>query len=346
MRASLLRAPRPRRRDLRARAFTLVELLVAMGVFGLATLGMWETIRMVFFLSAKNTGLNLSHTALQMGVDRLAEQLRASLQIIDVASFDGTTFTHINEAAATGTSAAGNAVRFLRLMPVTLYTLPDDGTAYSETNPENPQSLLYPDYLTPGNKTVRATFNTAAANLTNPSFLSDLNGARFVPSFPYVSETITTGSSPGTLPGLTLSGTPGVTGTNTASFALTYGLPTATKVPSCNRAYLVVVSAAAVLNRGTAYAELLYYPDASNLTRSTSISTALTVSSNGSGPAAFALPQTAGPATDPTARGSLQITLPVYAPNLNQTVVRRGGTAALVNIEMTLPVETRRRARF
>ena len=53
----------------RPRGFTLVEMLISLAVFGIATLGIWECIRTVLFLSAKNTGLNLSHSALQLGVE-------------------------------------------------------------------------------------------------------------------------------------------------------------------------------------------------------------------------------------------------------------------------------------
>jgi hypothetical protein len=326
-------------------AYTLVEMMVACGVFAVATLGIWDCVRTVFFLAAKNAGINVSHSALEQSVDQLANQIRGSLQVVDVANFDGTTFTDINEAAVAGASASGNAVRFLRLLPVTMFVLPDDSSGYTETNPQNPQSLTYPDYLTEGNKNVKVTFHTGTTNLTAPDFVADLKGARFLPRFPYLTETITTGSNPGTIPGLTLAAAPTIiAGTNTLQ--LTYGLPATTQVPSCNQAYLVIVSAAAVLNRGSAYAELMYYPDATNVSRSVSLSTALAVSPSGSGPAAFALPKTAGALSDPTARGSLQITLPVYAPNLNNAVFRSGGTAALINISVSLPVETRRRAQF
>ena len=326
-------------------AYTLVEMMVACGVFALATLGIWDCTRAVFFLAAKNTGINVSHEALQTSVDKLANDIRASLQVVDVANFDGTTFSDVNEATATGNSASGNAVRFLRLLPATLFVLPDDGSGYTATNPQNPQSLQYPDYLTGGNKIVKVNYNIPAATMASSYFQADLNSARFFPRFPYLSETIAAGSSPGTIPGLTMT-TFTTTGTNTATLNLTYGLPTSTPVPSCNQAYLVIVSAAAVLNRGAGYAELMYYPDATNLSRSVSLSKALNASTAGSGPAAFALPKTAGSLADPTARGSLQINFPVYTPNLNNLVVRDGEKGALINISVALPVELRRRAQF
>ena len=149
------------------------------------------------------------------------------------------------------------------------------------------------------------------------------------------------------MPGLALSGSPAFSGTNLATLSLTYGLPsTAKTVPSCNQAYLCIVSAVAILNRGSGFAEMIYYPDATNLSRKDSITQALAASTTGSGPTAFVLPKTSGALNDPTARGSLQVNLPVYAPNLGNSVIRRGGTAALVNIELNLPVETRRRAQF
>ena len=117
-------------------------------------------------------------------------------------------------------------------------------------------------------------------------------------------------------------------------------------MPSCNQAYLVIISAAAVINRGTGYAELLYFPDATNLARYVSLTTALFPSTTGNGPPAFSLLPNAGALADPSARGSLQINLPVYSPSLNNSIIKRGGTAALTNIEVSLPVETRRRAAF
>ncbi len=331
----------------RSPGFTLVEMLMALAIFGIATLGIWECIRTVFFLSAKNTGLNLSHSALELGVDRMADQLRESMQVVDVASFDGTTFTHINEATASGTTASGNAVRFLRRIPVTLFLLPDDGKTYAMATPESPRDLQNPDdYLSAGNKTVKATYTTTAS-LTDPNFLADLNAARLLPRFPYLTEAVTSGSNLGTMPGFALAGLPSISGTNLATMTLTYGLPTTAKtVPSCNQAYLCIVSAVAILNRTPGYAEMIYYPDATNFSRQTSLTQALAPSTSGSGPAAFALPVSAGALNDPTARGSLLVTLPVYAFNLNNSVVRRGGTSALVNIELNLPVETRRRAQF
>ena len=128
---------------------------------------------------------------------------------------------------------------------------------------------------------------------------------------------------------------------------LTNGLPsTAKTVPSCNQAYLVVESAAVVLNRGTTYSELIYYPDAADLTRKNSLTTGLAASTTGAGPTAFSLMRNAGAFTDPTARGSLRVNLPVYATGLGNSASRRGGAAALTNVTLTLPIETRRRALY
>ena len=343
------------RRARRSRGRTLAEMMIALGVFATATLGIWECIRTVFFLSAKNTGLNLSHTALQNGVDRMAERLRDSLQIIDVASFDGTTFTDIPEAKASGNYASGNAVRFLRLIPVSIFMWPDDGKTYTMTSPEASRDPQNPDdFLTAGNKTVKGTYsyNPKVISLTDPNFLADMANARLLPRFPYVVETVSTGSCQGTLPmpGMDLAGMPTYSGTNAITITLANGLPPTTvsryPVPSCNLAYLVTISAVAVLNRSQDYAEMIYYPDAMNLTRKDSLTQAIAPSATGSGPQVFSLPKAAGAFTDPSARGSLQVSIPVYAPYLGNTVVRRGGAAALNNVELNLPVETRRRAQF
>ena len=60
----------------------------------------------------------------------------------------------------------------------------------------------------------------------------------------------------------------------------------------------------------------------------------------------FALLKTAGALADPAARNSLCVTLPVYPPYLDNAVTRRGDASSLINIELTLPVEIRRRALF
>ncbi len=325
--------------------YTITEMIVALGVFALGSLGMWQCISATFFLTAKNTGLNLSHASLQNAVDTLAERLRASMQLIDVATFDGTTFTHVDETAATGASAAGNAVRFLRVLPVSLFTLPDDGALYTETNPQNPYSPLYPDYLTAANTKVKVVFTPPGPGVATKEFALDLKHARLFPRFPYLSENVLAGNDPGTKPGLALSSVPVLAATPEV-LNLTNGLPaTARTVPSCNQAYLVIESAAAVLNRGT-YAEMIYYADANDLTRKVSLTTGLGVSTTGAGPNVFALLKTAGALTDAAARNSLCVTLPVYPPYLNNTVIRRGGASSLINIELTLPVEIRRRALF
>ena len=161
---------------------------------------------------------------------------------------------------------------------------------------------------------------------------------------------MTGGSNPGTKPGLGLSAVPNLASTsppNPQTLSLTNGLPTTSGVvvPSCNQAYLVVESAFAVLNRGT-YAELIYYPDPYDLTRKTSLTTGLGVSSTGSGPNVFTVPKPLGVPNDTTTRTTLQITLPVFQPNLANTVVRRGGTAAMMNLELTSTVEVRRRVSY
>ncbi len=340
----LSRRPRARRPHGR----TLVEMIIALGVFATATLGIWECIRTVFYLSAKNTGLNLSHDALQQGVDRAAELLRGSLQIVDVATFDGTNFTHATETS--GSNTTGNAVRFLRCLPVTLFLLPDDGKSTSTMlNPQSGRDYQNPtNFLAPGNRTVKASFDTTNASLTDTGFVADLANARLLPRFTYYSqETMTTGNCQGwPLPGMDISGVPSFT-TSPTTITLAYGLPPSTcPIPSCSQAYLVIVSAVVVINRSADYAEMIYYPDAMNVSRKTSLTQAIAPSAKGNGPAAFVLPSNPGVLSDPSKRGSLQISLPVFAPYLGNAVVRNGGTAALNNIEVNIPVETRRRAQF
>ena len=122
---------------------------------------------------------------------------------------------------------------------------------------------------------------------------------------------------------------------------------TGVKVPSCNQAFLIIESAYAFVDRGT-YSELMYYPDAADVTRAVSVATGLGALGNGTGVYGrpFSLLKTAGAFADPTARGSLGINVPAYARDLDNTVQRRGGTAALINVTLDVPVEARLRSEF
>ena len=303
------------------------------------------------FLSAKNTGLNLSHTALQSGVDRLTEQVRDSMQIIDMANFDGTTFTHIDETN-TSNALPVNAVRFLRRLPVTLFMLPDDGKAYTMGSPESGRDLQNPDdYLKVGNKTVNGsyTLDTSVTSLSDPNFLADLNNARLMPRFPYVTEIISSGSCASTtyaMPGMDLATLPTVSGINSVSIPLMYGLPTTPKIPSCKPG----LPGHHQRHRGAQPRHELRGDD---LLSRRAGPHAQGLAHPGPGfqrddHRAVRVPAAAhrGRAQRPHRTGSLQVSLPVYAPYLGNTVVRRGGTASLANVELNLPVETRRRAQF
>ena len=348
--------PPPTRRG--QAGFKLLEMLIAMAVFGLASLGIWSCVDTTFVLSSRNTALNLSHTSLQLSLDSMTNQLRESLQVIDVADFDGTTFTHREETTTT-VAATGNAVRFIRVLPGSYFMKPDDANPrnYGIDNPQHPMpsdpqyTLTYPNLLTAGNKTVSALSSIPAGSPV-PDPL-DLKHARLFPRFPYIYlESVTSGSVTRTMPGMALSSAPAITtgNRNSVTFSLTMGIPatsTGVKVPSCNQAFLIVESAYAFVNRG-AYSELMYYPDAADVTRSISVTTGLGVVGTDTGVYGkpFSLLKAAGAFFDPTARGSLGIDVPAYSRDLDNTIQRRGGTAALINVTFDVPVETRLRSEF
>ena len=319
--------------------FTLVEILMALGVFSIGSLVIWSCVDSVLFLSAKNYAINLSHSSLQSTCDRVASTLGESVQIVDVSTFNGTAFANVADGQP------GNAVRFVRVLPTTLFMLPDDGSNYTMNQPQDPTSSSYPNLLTGGNRTVKVSFNPALATTPDPR---DLTNARLFPRFPYLKENVVAGSSPGLdKPGLALAAVPNLTNSPT-NITLTNGLPaTSPKVPSCNSAFLVIESAFAVLNRGNgSYAELLYFPDAADTSRTISFATSLQADTAQAGPLIFRLLSTAGAAANSSARASLQMNLQVRARDYDNAVQRRGGVAALSNATVTLPLETRRRSRF
>ena len=357
------------------RAFTLVETLVSLAVFCMAAGGIYTLASQVMFLVAKNTGINVSHNTLQYAMDYMGEQLRASPQIVDVAQYSsagGVGFLSLNEADSGSYTAAnpatGNAIRFVRVLPLSLFVPPNDGSGYTEANPQDPSSYKYPDYLNSGASNLSVQYPTQAANLADPNFVADLAGARLFLRYPYLSEadpaaTASLLSTGAQYPGLRLSAAPTLGGT---AQILSLVNPLPAKVPSCNQAYLIVVSAFVLLNSGdNVTSQLIYYPDVSHLARNRVLTTAISpqtlqetlggfviggnnanVQRTNYGPLVFSLAPTAGNPANPTARGSVRITLPVYAPNVDNTVVRRGGTSAMVNLSLNIPVQLRRRASF
>ena len=81
-----------------------------------------------------------------------------------------------------------------RLCPITCYVNPDNGSGYTVSNPPPPTTTTY---LQSTDQFVFFEYNTA---LYNASCIPA--SARVVPTYPEVSGTVSTGSSPGVKPGL------------------------------------------------------------------------------------------------------------------------------------------------
>jgi prepilin-type N-terminal cleavage/methylation domain-containing protein len=234
-----------------ARAFTLIESIFAMAILSVGSVILYNTFRTSLVLTAKNISLNQGNTGLQWSYYRLLSTLESAAFFVDCANYDPSTQTFTGVSSGTW----GNSVRFMRLLPITCYVKPDDNSGYTVSNPPPSTRSVY---LNSSDQFVFVTYN---ASLYNPSVIP--SSARFYPTFPSVSQTVTGGTSPGVKPGLAFdvidyTSTPGLIGMH---FPAALGSNT---FQDCNRAYFIVESAFAVTTSAVdGHKELLYFPDTS-----------------------------------------------------------------------------------
>jgi hypothetical protein len=242
--------PSSRRTRNWTRGWTLAETMVSLAIFAISSGVLYDCFRASLFLQDKNFALNEANTNLQWSHYNLLSNLESAAFFVDCANYDpnAQTFT----AVPPGTW--GNAVRFMRLLPVTCYVLPADGSGYTINNPP------------PATRNVSLSSSTQNVYLSyNPSLYSPSvipMSARFYPAFPAVSGTVSGGSSPGAKPGLNFDNID-------TSVADVIGLhfPTplgAGAFQDCNRAYFIVESAFAVTqDPNDGHKQLLYFADTS-----------------------------------------------------------------------------------
>jgi len=120
-------------------AFTLIEVVIALAVFAVGSTVFYQSLRANLTLMAKNISVNEGNANLQWSFYRLLSSLEPSAFFVDCANYNPSTQTFT--AVASGTW--GNSVRFMRLLPITCYVLPADGSGYTVNNP--PPSTRYVD---------------------------------------------------------------------------------------------------------------------------------------------------------------------------------------------------------
>jgi len=299
--------------------FTLVETIISLAVLAAGSGALYETYLTSMYMVAKNVSLNESNTNLQWAYYRMLSTLESAATFVDCATYDPTaqSFT----AVTSGTW--GNAVRFMQLCPISCYVEPDDGSGYSVSNPPPPSTATY---LQSSDMSVTLSYNSSLYSATCiPS------SARFLPTYPEVSGTVSGGSSPGVKPGLAFSSI------NTATAgAITVNLSAALGSNTflyCNRAYFIVESAFAVTTSATdGHKTLLYFPDTTHPSVFITICRKMD-GNNQTQPGDSSIPSggTSGTFCIPAGASYVQVLFPVRSLEFLNVMSRDGGASARNN---------------
>jgi len=293
--------------------------MIALMILGAGTGMLYETFRSNMLLVDKNIALNASNTNLQWSYYRMLSTLESAATFVDCATYDpvAQSFT----AVTPGTW--GNAVRFMRLCPITGYVEADGTSGYSVSNPPPPTDVVY---LNSTDQYVSFTYNTSLYRANSiPS------SARVYPTYPEVSGTVSTGSSPGVKPGLNFDSID-----TSVSGVIKIHLPTALGTNAflaCNRAYFMVEAAFAVTTDATDGHKILWYiPDTSSPATAMIICQKLD-GDNQTQPGDTSIPSggTANTFCIPSGSGSVQVLLPIRSQEFLNVMSRAGGAAARNN---------------
>lgn len=308
-------APSFSARPKKAGAFTLVETMMAIALFSIGSLIVYETLRSTIFLSAKNVAFNISNTSLQQAYLRLLTTLESAPLFVDCANYNSTTQTFT--AVSTGTW--GNSVRFMQTLPIAGYVLPDNGSGYTVTNPPPPTHLVY---LNSSDQLISLSYNTSLYSTSGIT-----TSARLYPAYPSVSQTVSGGSSPGLKPGLTIDSVD-----TSVSGTIKVHLPTplgSNVFLDCNRAYLMVEAAFAVIQAADGHKELLYFADTSQPNSSVNICRELD-GANQTQPNDTTIPSGGTPGTFcmVATLDAVQTLLPIRTREFSNVINRQGGSPA------------------
>ena len=303
----------------RPSAFTLLEVVIALAVFAVGSSLLYQSFRANLVLMAKNISVNEGNANLQWSFYRLLSSLEPSAFFVDCANYNPSTQTFT--AVASGTW--GNSVRFMRLLPISCYVLPADGSGYTVNNPPPTTRSVY---LPSTEQFVFLNYNAA---LYSASIIP--SSARFYPAFPKISQTMTTGSSPGVKPGLYFDVIDtSVSGLIGLHFPSTLGTNT---FLDCNRAYFIVEGAFAVTKSAAdGHKDLLYFSDTSQTANPITISNKLD-GGNQTQPNDPTIPTGGTPGTFcmPAGSNAVQTLLPIRSLEYFNVMSRNGGGAARNN---------------
>jgi prepilin-type N-terminal cleavage/methylation domain-containing protein len=315
-----------------ARGFTLVESMIALVVFAVGSAMLYETLRTDMFLMDKNVAMNEGNTNLQYGYYKMLSTLESAAMFVDCANYSSTTQTFT--AVSSGTW--GNAVRFMQLLPITAYILPDSGS-YSITNPPPPTTVTY---LQGSDQFVFFSYNTS---LYNGNCIN--TDARVYPAYPQLSGTVTGGSSPGVKPGIGI-----INYQNSPAQSPPLGIEVSGSIGAnnflaYNRAYFMVEGAFAVTtSTSDGHKTLLYFPDTLQPSNYVTLCQKLDGSNQTqTGDSTIPSGGTSGTFCIPPGSTAVQVLFPVRSLEYYNVMSRNGGAAARTNTWINVNCKFRQR---
>jgi prepilin-type N-terminal cleavage/methylation domain-containing protein len=312
-------------------AFTLVESMIALAVFGVGSAMLYESFRTNMFMMSKNVSMNEADTNLQYGYNRMLTTLESAAMFVDCATYSSTSQTFT--AVSPGTW--GNAVRFMTLLPITCYVKPDDSSGYTISNPPPPTTT---NYLQSSDQFVFFSYNPALYNANCVT-----TDARVYPTYPAVSGTVTGGSSPGVKPGLAFTVTSN-DGAGTLGIYIPGTLGSSTFL-YCNRAFFIVESAFAVTTSAVdGHKSLLYFPDTLQPSNYVTICQKMD-GSNQTQPGDSSIPSggTSGTFCIPSGSTTVQVLFPIRSLEYYNVMSRDGGSSARNNTWINVNCKFRQR---
>ncbi len=305
---------------------------MALMVLSVGSFMLYDTYRTSMYLTDKNIAMNEANTNLEWGYYRMLTELDNAGTFVTCANYDP-----VAQAFAPVTAGQwGNAIEFMRVLPFTGYVKPDDGSGYTVSNPPPPTRTVY---LQTSDQFVFLTYNPA---LYSAAVIP--SDARLFPTYPHVSQSVTSGTNSQTVPGLSFD----VIDTSVSGLV---GMHMPTVLGSntfldCNRAYYMVEAAFVVTTSATdGHKTLIYIPDVNAPGTSVTICTRLD-GNNQTQPGDTSIPAggTAGTFCMPGGSNAVQVLLPIRSLEFLNVMTRAGGSAARNDTWINVNCKFRERA--
>jgi hypothetical protein len=307
------------------RGATLIELMVAALILLAVLIASDLVLRGGLILWAKSFSLNQSGLEVRHSLDEALRKLELAAETPVVSNLNSGVFT-----AVSGTYGMG--IRFHRLV----------GGNYRLIGPVGTTTSSGLKYTATNATTLTVEYHSSEEPITSNYTVGQSGPARgdriLIINPTGIAQTGTSGSSPGTKPGLLISAVGGVTGSTTRSQTLTLSSAVGERIVLDNRCYFVREAALLAVDVG-GRRELRYYDRASDLTKYSIIARNLDANpvetdSNGVTKLPFSLVTSSG-------LTRVQVHLPVRVNDYVRTLARfrsKDEVNSFARLEVQIPV--------